>query len=163
MAAAADLVVFGTGSFAARILFDLAATAASPVTVAIAGRNAERLGWLRTAANARAAMFGRPASFVTRFADLTLPEASETVLADCRPKLVVQAASAQPASVISRQHDAWSQLVAEGGLSATAVFQMLLSARVARALKLACPTARFINCCFADSVNGLLAASGLPV
>ena len=60
----ADILIFGTGNFAGRIALDLAATASEPVTVAIAGRNRERLDWLRTAGNARAALFGRPARFI---------------------------------------------------------------------------------------------------
>ena len=49
----ADILLFGTGNFAGRIALDLAATAAEPVTVVIAGRNVQRLEWLRTAGNAR--------------------------------------------------------------------------------------------------------------
>src|SRR4051794_1530883 len=45
----ADILIFGTGNFAGRIALDLAATASEPVTVALAGRNRERLDWLRTA------------------------------------------------------------------------------------------------------------------
>ena len=163
MTVGADIIVFGTGSFAARILFDIAATAAVPVTVAIAGRNAERLDWLRTAANARAAIFERPAFFRVETVDLSLPGAAEAAIAGLRPKLVVQAASPQASSVISRQSDGWSRLVAEGGLSATAVFQALFSARVAHALARTEPHSAFINCCFADVVNALLASAGLPV
>ena len=163
MAARADIVVFGTGSFAARILLDIAATARVPVAVAIAGRNVARLDWLRTAANARAAIFERPATFVTRTVDLARPDAAEAVLAELAPKLVVQAASPQAASVISGQGDGWSRLVAEGGLSVTAVFQALFSARVAKALSRLSPHCPFINCCFADAVNALLASAGLTV
>ncbi|MBM3525982.1 MAG: hypothetical protein FJX57_23790, partial [Alphaproteobacteria bacterium] len=54
-----DVLICGTGAFAARILFDLTATAPAPLHVTIAGRNAPRAAWLRTAAAARAAMFGR--------------------------------------------------------------------------------------------------------
>jgi hypothetical protein len=163
MAGQADIVVFGTGSFAARIVFDLAATAQLPVRVAVGGRNAERLSWLKVAANARAHLFGRPAVFVAHTIDLLAPGAVEEAIATCRPVIVVQAASSQPSSVISRQDDAWSQLVAIGGLSATAVFQAQLSARVARALQTARPGCHLINCCFPDVVNSMLAAAGLPV
>ena len=161
--AGADILVFGTGSFAARILFDIAATAEVPVVVALAGRNASRLDWLRTAANARAAIFARPAAFLTRKLDLDDPAAAGAAIAELGPRLVVQAASPQSASVISRAGDGWSRLVAEGGLSVTAVFQALYSARVARALAGTAPGTPFINCCFADAVNALLAAAGLSV
>jgi hypothetical protein len=163
MVAEADLIVFGTGNFAARILFDIAATATAPVTAVVAGRNPERLDWLRLAADARAVIFSRPAKFVARRVDLHDEGAAEAVLAEFRPRLVVQAASTQTSSVISAQVDAWSRLVAEGGLSATAVFNALFSVRVARALRAGRPDAYYINCSFADVVNPLIAACGLPV
>ena len=71
MRARADIVVFGTGSFAGRIVCDLAATAGDEVRVAVAGRNLERLNWLTLAANARATIFQRPAQFLARAVDLT--------------------------------------------------------------------------------------------
>ena len=159
----ADLIVFGTGGFAARIVFDIAATASRPITVAIAGRNIERLQWLKVAANARSAIFGRPATFATRMVELSQPDAAEDAISFYRPMAVVQAASTQTSSVINNQENAWRQLVAEGGLSATAVLQTLLSINVAQALKRAHPSAHFINCCFPDVVNSLIAARGLPV
>jgi hypothetical protein len=163
MAGKIDVMVCGTGSFAARIVFDLAATASRPVTVAIAGRNTDRLTWLKVAANARAVLFGRPAEFVIRSVDLLAHGEAARLIAEDRPAVVVQAASSQPSSVISTHGDAWSQLVAEGGLSATAVFQALLSTRVARAIRDEHPGCHFINCCFPDVVNALIAAAGLPV
>ena len=163
MADAVDVLVLGTGSFAARILFDLAATAPAPLRVAVAGRNRERLEWLRTAANARADIFGRPARCAERRIDLLDQGATEDLLGGTRPAVVVQAASMQPASVISGAGNGWTEFVAEGGLSATAVFQARLSVRVARAMQRVHPAGRLINCCFPDVVNGLIAAAGAPV
>jgi hypothetical protein len=159
----ADILIFGTGNFAGRIALDLAATASESVTVAIAGRNVERLSWLRTAGNARAAMFGRPARFVTHNVDLSGATAAAETIAAVAPKVVVQAASFQSGAVISNQGNAWTRLVAEGGLSATAVLQAPLSIAVARAVKAAPRQAYFINCCFADVVNPLIAALHLPI
>src|SRR5262249_30726570 len=76
---------------------------------------------------------------------------------------VVQGASVQTASVIATKGDAWSALVAEGGLSTTTVFQALLSMRVARAIAASDRPCRLVNCCFPDVVNTLIAAAGLPV
>ncbi len=163
MTATADIIIFGTGSFAARILFDAAATAAKPVTIMIAGRNRERLAWLRTAANARAVMFGRPARIVDRPVDLMDVAATSELIGETRAAVIVQAASAQSAAVIAKQGDAWSRLVAEGGLSTTAVFQALLSTRVARAIAAASPRTALINCCFPDVVNAMIAGAGAPV
>src|SRR5689334_6717879 len=159
----ADILIFGTGNFAGRIALDLAATASEPVTVAIAGRNRDRLDWLRTAGNARAALFSGPARFVSREVDLSVPDAAATTLAATEPKVVVQAASFQTGNVISSADNAWTKLVAEGGLSATAVLQAPLSVEVARAVQAVRPRAYFINCCFPDVVNPLIAALDLPI
>ncbi len=158
-----DILLSGTGGFAARIAFDIAATARRPVSVVIAGRNADRLGWLVLAANARAAIFGAPATFRGYRTDLLAPDAAPALIGATRPKVVVQAASVQTSQVIATTGDAWSQLVAEGGLSATAVFQALISARVAAAISASGSGAAFINCCFPDVVNGLIAALGHDV
>jgi hypothetical protein len=87
----ADILIFGTGNFAGRIALDLAATASEPVTVAIAGRNRERLKWLQTAGNARTAVFGRPA----RVVDRSVADAASDAIAAVARKVVVQAASFQ--------------------------------------------------------------------
>lgn len=159
----ADILIFGSGHFAGRMAMDLAATAAQPVTIAVAGRNVERLQWLETAGNARAALFARPARIVTQRVDLAVAGAAAEVIAAVAPHVVVQAASFQTGNVISNQGNAWTRLVAEGGLSATAVLQAPLSVEVARAVKAVRPQAHFINCCFADVVNPLIAALGLPI
>ncbi|WP_186420036.1 hypothetical protein [Bosea sp. CS1GBMeth4] len=161
--AGCDILISGTGGFAARIAFDIAATADEPVEVIIAGRNRERLGWLRTAANARAALFGRKARFTTHAIDLLEPDASDALLAATDPGIVVQAASIQTSQVIAQSGDAWTRLVAEGGLSATAVFQALISARVAAAITRSGKAVTLVNCSFPDVVNGIVTALGHDV
>src|SRR3954454_8690496 len=102
----ADLLLVGSGGFAARIAFDIAATATSPIRVVIAGRNAVRRDWLRVAANARAANFGLPAFFRAHAVDLSVPDAADEAILAYRPKVVVQAATTQTSAVISGQNDA---------------------------------------------------------
>jgi hypothetical protein len=155
-----DVLVFGTGNFAARMVFDIAATARTAVHVTIAGRNRERLDWLRVAASSRAAVFRTAARFAACPVDLAQAEGAEATISACRPKVVVQAASTQTPSVIATTANAWGRLVAEGGLSATAVLQSLFSMRVAAAVPAGC---QMINCCFPDVVNALIAARGLPI
>lgn len=157
------IMVFGTGAFATRIACDIAATARHPIRLVLAGRDAVRLAWLVTACNARAATFGAEVRAEAMVADLSSAEAVRPVIEAAQPDVVVQGASVQTSSVIARTGDAWSRLVAEGGLSATAVFQALLSARVGRAIQLAGSRALLVNCCFPDVVNGMLAGLGLPV
>lgn len=157
------ILIFGTGAFAARIACDIAATAGAPVAVTLAGRNRERLDWLVTAGNARAETFGSGARFHGIEVDLLQRDAAAPVIDRVRPALVVQAASVQTSAVIATKGDAWSRFVAEGGLSATAVFQALLTARVAQAIAAVGATAQLINCCFPDGVNAMIAGLGLPV
>jgi hypothetical protein len=158
-----DLVVFGTGQFAGRIVFDLAATTKTPIEIVIAGRNADRLDWLTTAANARAFMFGCPARFTGAVLDVTDAALITALLREKRPRLAVQTASSQPSAVIGESGNAWSRLVAEGGLSVTAVSQAVLSIRVGEAIKDAGIDCALINCCFPDVVNAMLTARGIKV
>jgi hypothetical protein len=163
MTRACDILILGTGPFAQRIACDLAATATMPTRVAIAGRNAFRLAWILTAARARAEMFARPVAIGGRELDLAEGGPVAELLASLRPAVIVQAASLQPASVIAASANAWSRLVAEGGLSATAVLQAVLTSRVARAAAQVVPASHLINCCFPDVANSIVAAMGLPV
>src|SRR5262245_48981742 len=100
MSIACDILILGTGSFAQRIACDLAATAAAPTRLTIAGRNRLRLDWIRTAARARAHMFSRPVEVATSKVDLAAPDAAGELLAVCGPAVIVQAASFQSGSVI---------------------------------------------------------------
>lgn len=158
-----DILISGTGSFASRIAFDIAAVADDPVEVIIAGRNRSRMNWLRTAANARAAMFGSKARFAAHSVDLLAPHASDEVLAATNPRILVQAASIQTSQIIAQTGNAWTRLVAEGGLSATAVFQALISSRVAAAISRRGQPVTLLNCSFPDVVNGMITAQGHQV
>jgi len=158
-----DLLVAGTGTFGARIIFDIAVTADKPVKVAIGGRNRARMEWLRLAANSRAAIFGRPASFSILPMEWGSAETIAEAISACDPGVVVQAASVQSPSVIHSTDSAWGRLVKDGGLSVTAVFQSLLSERTARAIQLVGNRGAFVNCCYPDVVNGILAAKKVPI
>lgn len=158
-----DIMIVGTGAFAARILFDLVATADVATRVAVAGRNEQRLAWLGTAARARVHMYRRPVTIETCVAQPSEHDEICSLLSRMKPAVVLQAASLQAGSVIAAQRNAWSKLVAAGGLSASAVIQSMLSARVARACAETVPGARFINACFPDVVNTIIAALGLKV
>lgn len=161
--AGADIAFFGTGEFAARALFDLAASAALPLDVLVIGRDEARLAWLRTAANARAVVFGRPLKVATQVCPQFDDASIARVLEATRPRVVFQAASLQTASVLRGSDDAWSRLVQQGGLSATAPFQAVLSLRIALAVQQLLPGTAFVNACFPDVANPLLAAAGVPV
>jgi saccharopine dehydrogenase-like NADP-dependent oxidoreductase len=109
MTEACDILILGTGPFAQRIACDLAATATKPTRIAIAGRNAFRLAWILTAARARAEMFARPVSIEGHEIDLGGSGRVAELLASLRATVIVQAASLQPASVISGAGNGWSR------------------------------------------------------
>jgi len=157
-----DILLIGTGGFAQRIACDLAATANAPLELHCAGRNSLRLAWIKTAAAARADMFARPVRITTHALDIA-GDGLAQLFARLRPTVILQAASLQAAAVIAGEGNAWTRLVRDGGLSATAVFQAVLTSRVARAIGEALPQTRLVNCCFPDVVNGIIAAMGLPV
>jgi hypothetical protein len=160
---AVDILIVGTGDFAARQLFDIAATAERPVVVGVAGRNTDRLAWLKTAAQARASIYAKPVTVVTRTLGLERVDDIAETIAMLSPKVVVQTASLQGSSVIGTSDDGWARLIAAAGYGLTTVFQTLLSSRVAQATARAGIDAAFINCCYPDVVNRLLAAKQLPV
>jgi hypothetical protein len=159
----ADLVLCGTGTFAARILFDVAATASRPLTVVVVGRTAFRLAWLRTAANARAAMFGTGVRVHEHVVDTLSTDRMTALLGALRPRVVVNTASAQGGRVVTTQPDGWTRLTQQAGLGISAILQARLSLEVARAVAATVPEAYFINCCYPDVVNGMIAATGLPI
>lgn len=163
MQADAPIVLFGTGSFAARILFDLAATARAPVAVTLVGRDEQKLEWMRTAALARADMFGVRAKVDTRRLDAFDPVELQALLAAARPRLVVNTASVQRGRIVTDRPDGWTRLVQEAGLGMTVLLQARLSLDIARAAAAAVPGAHFVNCCYPDVVNPVLAAAGAPV
>ena len=155
--------MFGTGEFAARVLFDLAASASEPLHVLVVGRQPARLAWLKTAAQARARIFGSSLEVATHTAAAFEDEVVADILGRSRPRVVFQAASLQTAAVIRSNDNAWADLVQQGGLSSTAPFQAVLSLRIARVLQRMLPAAHFVNACFPDVVNPILKAAGVPV
>lgn len=163
MGETADIAIFGTGSFAARILLDLAATAPAAISVVIIGRSRDRLAWLRTAANARAALFGTGARIVDHRLDDLSTDAVGALLAALSPAVVVNTASVQGGRVTTDRPDGWARLVQEVGLGCTALLQARISYDIARAVSHVAPKAVFVNGCYPDVVNPMLAAAGLPI
>lgn len=163
MAAKAEIVICGTGSFAARILFDLVATTPVPLSVAIVGRDAERLMWMRTGAAARADMFGTEARIVDHCLGALAVEAVADLLGQLQPRVVVNAASVQGGRRMTGEPDGWMHLVQAAGLGVSAVLQARISLDVSKAAAAAAPKAYFVNGCYPDVVNPMIAAAGLPI
>ena len=158
-----DVLIAGTGFFAERIAFDLAVTTTRPMTVAIGGRNRERMDWLAMAANGRAAVFGNPVVFHTAPVDWTSPETVAESVGPCDPGVLVQAVSIQSPRVIEQPDTPWGQVIARAGYDVTGIFQAVLAARSGAAMGLAGNRGTMVNCCYPDAANQILAAKGLPI
>ena len=163
MTGRADIVICGSGQFAARILFDLAATTPEPLRIALIGRDENRLAWLRTGAQARAAMFGGGVRVETQaLAEFSVGAMTE-LLAKLEPRLVANTASIQGGRSMTDRPDPWTSLTRRAGLGVAAVLQAAISLDVAAAVAAAAPPASFVNGCYPDVVNPMIAAAGLPV
>lgn len=158
-----DIVLFGTGNFAARILFDLTAVGPPGLSIVVVGRNPARAAWLRTAGMARAAMFGTGVHVTERTLETFSTEQMAALLSGLSPRVVVNTASAQGGRVAARTADGWTRMVEEGGLGTTSILQARISLDVARAVRASSPGAYFVNCCYPDVVNAMISAAGLPI
>ncbi|MFI6321747.1 hypothetical protein ACIBG8_29735 [Nonomuraea sp. NPDC050556] len=87
-------------------------------------------------------------------------QALTELLAAAAPSGVVLAASSQSPWERTRAPSAWTRLVADAGFGLTLPFQAELALRVGAA---APSGSWFINACFPDAVNPVLAAAGVPV
>lgn len=160
---ARDILIVGTGYYAEIMVGDLAAVARAPLSITIGGRNPDRLRWLKTAASARAAIYGSPLTVDTVLIDQTSAAGVADVLRSVRPRVVVQSASLQSPWKVDRLDSPWSRLVAEGGFGLTLAFHSVLPSRTAAAIAEVDPGIAFVNTCYPDGVNQVLRAAGLPI
>jgi hypothetical protein len=158
-----DVLFSGTGYFTEVMVADLAATARSDILVAIGGRNPARVKWLVEACRARAEIYGT----AVRFTGVMLDSRSSETLAEAlrlhAPKVIIQSASAQSPWKVDNGESAWANLVAEAGFGMTIAFHALLAWRTANAIARAGLDAHFVNSCYPDGVNQVIAAAGLPM
>lgn len=158
-----DILLSGTGYFTEIILADIAVAARTPLRIVVGGRNVERMKWLVEACRARAAIYGTQVSFDYIQLDSRSVEALRAPLQALRAKVVVQSASMQSPWKVDNGASEWSNLVAKAGFGITIAFHALLAFRTATAIKelgLAC---HFVNTCYPDGVNQLLAAADVPL
>lgn len=158
-----DIMVIGTGFYAEVMLADLAAHARKPLSIALCGRNTERMKWLVEACRARAVNFGSPASFSSVQLDSTSVASLAEGIAKVRPRIVVQSASAQSPWKVDNGENEWARLVAKAGFGLTLAFNALLAFRTASAIRELGEKIIFVNTCYPDGVNQVLAQAGLPI
>lgn len=158
-----DILISGTGYYAEIMLADLAATARTPLSVTIAGRNEERMKWLVEACRARAVNFDTPVSFQSAALDSSSAASITETLGAIQPGIVVQSASAQSPWRVDNNESDWARLVARAGFGLTIAFNSLLSFRTSTAMKQLGLGGHFVNTCYPDGVNQVLAQAGLPI
>lgn len=152
-----DLLVTGAGSLARATLLALSLLSGPITTVAIAARDTDRLHWLARAVRARGAL--DVTSHVVYWDD---PRSLADLVTRTRPRVVLHTASRQSAWTLGGD-DPWSAVVRTVGYGATLPLQAVLAHRLGRALVEHSPSARFVNACFPDAVNPVLANRGIPV
>ncbi|RJL21440.1 potassium transporter TrkA [Bailinhaonella thermotolerans] len=157
------LVVIGTGGLARGLCYALAVTAGAPLDVVVVGRSPERAAEVCYVASARAALAGAPVTFRPRATDLSGGDALAELLSALAPAGLVLAASSQSPWERATAPSAWTALVQRAGFGLTLPFQAESALRAGRALAAARPGAWFLNGCFPDAVNPILAAAGVPV
>jgi hypothetical protein len=160
--AAARVVVAGSGALARAVCSSIAVST-SPLDVRVMARSGARAGELCHVARTRAALRGSPARFRPAAADLTaLPEVA-SALAELAPAALICCASHHSPSERLEAPSAWTALLDRAGFGATLPLQTAVPVTLARALAEASPSSMFVNACYPDAVNPLLAALGLPV
>jgi len=157
--ASTDVLVIGTGSLARAIANAFAVCAEVPAALTVAGRDARTAAGVAVVAAGRAAAAGRPvtghgASLDAGVADL---------LARTRPGLVVQCASLQSPWESRGAPSAWTDLVARAGFGITLPLQARLAISTGEAVAAMTDPPTYVNACFPDAVNPVLAGLGLPV
>lgn len=155
-----DIVIVGTGSPAAEVLYALA-QAAVRIRIGIIGRSEAKASELAWTANARAGILRtrticEPLA-IPRFEAHTFAR----VLRPLKPKIIFQAASLQSPWESGKHQNAWTRLLASAGFGMTLPLQMALAAEVSRAAGES--KAFIINASYPDCVNVALHKLGLRI
>jgi hypothetical protein len=156
-----DVVLFGTGSLARSVTYNVATTVAlTPLRVLIVGRTSDDVEEVAAVAQGRAGATGQPHVFDTITANWADGSIAGDILHTHRPTVAVVTASEQSPWELADKANAWAQLVKRGGFGLTLPFNASLASQVFRAATATEPRPFFINACYPDAVNGLLTAFG---
>jgi len=157
-----DVVLFGTGRLARCVVYNLATTTLSrkPVTVLVVGRSRIDVEEIAFVARGRAGAVGEHHVFESLTASWADASVAEEILRQHRPVVTMVAASEQSPWELARDGDAWADLVKRGGYGVTLPLNASLVSQVFRAANATEPPPFFINACYPDAVNSVLAALG---
>jgi hypothetical protein len=156
-----DVVLFGTGSLARSVTYSLTTMAASTsLRVLIVGRSRDDGEEVASVAQGRAGATAQPHVFDTVTANWADVSVAGDILHTHRPTVTIVTASEQSPWELADDANAWAQLVKRGGFGLTLPFNASLASQVFRAANATEPRPFFINACYPDAVNSLLAALG---
>jgi hypothetical protein len=134
--------------------------ASTPLRVLIVGRSRDDVEEVASVAQGRAGATGQPHVFDTITAKWADGSIAGDILHTHRPTVTVVTASEQSPWELADEANAWAQLVKRGGFGLTLPFNASLASEVFRAATATEPRPFFINACYPDAVNSLLAALG---
>lgn len=159
-----DLLVTGTGSLAESTLLTWPQVAGpgSRIRVTILSRSEEKARALAVLANLRAAALDCELDCTSASTNWEEPDLRRHIAA-CRPRVILHAASLQSPWAKGDTDSPWRQTMRGLGFGVSTALQAVLAFRVGRAARAAAPNAAFVNCCYPDAVNPLLAAAGIPI
>lgn len=156
-------MVVGSGSLARAVVNALAVSGPDPLSVTILARSAPAAARLAYVAGTRAALAGTPVRLAAAPVEVAATDQLAEVLAQIAPAVVLLAASVHsPWEGVDRPSP-WTRWVDRAGFGVTTPLHALLAIRVAEAVGKARPEATYVNACFPDAVNPLLATLGLRI
>jgi hypothetical protein len=160
------IVVTGSGSLARAVSVGVATTFPHEARLTVLARGATKAAEIAYVANAAAGLAGRPVTAGAEAVSFTEPGAVRGALGRARPDVVVHCASVQSPWERIDAPSGWTDLLTAAGFGAALPLQALLAAEVAEATGEGAgggAAALFVNACFPDAVNPLLATLDLPV
>ena len=152
----------GAGSLAAAALHAISVMPGRALTVILIARGSERAHWLVRAANARAAGTNRCLRIRHELVDWDDRSRLRALFSCARPRVVLHTATLQSPWTVGGA-DAWSRMISEVGYGVTLPLHFVLAERAGRTLAESAPGALFVNACYPDAVNALLASEEVPV
>jgi hypothetical protein len=163
------LAILGSGSLARAVCDALALVSGRPVDVSLVARSEAKAVEVCRLAALRARAAGRPVRFRPVPTELADPSVLADTFSKIRPAGILACASAQSPWERMTRPSAWTALVDQAGFGLTLPLHAELALAAGRAVA-QLPTGQdvateawFVNACFPDAVNPLLAALGVPV
>jgi len=154
--------MMGSGSLARATCYSLALLLRRPTRVVLCARARDQLRDIAFVANAQARLAGSPAEFTHEWLNLE-GDGLPGLLDRLQPQLVVNCSSYYSPWEHRYRPSLWTELLRSTAFGLTLPLQAPFAVKVAKALAERDRPPHFVNACYPDAVNPLLAALGLPI